>query len=444
MTTALRAASSRRKAGVGDELHAFARELFPICRSLTGDGVRETLRRIQEKLPEGVRLRLSEVPSGTRVFDWTIPDEWNIRAGYVLDPSGRKIIDFKKHALHVVGYSEPVDKTLTLEELQPHLHSLPAHPEAIPYVTSYYRRTWGFCLPHSQRRRLKKGRYRAVIDSTLAPGSMTYGELLLPGRSSKEVLLSTYVCHPWMGNNEVSGPVVTTFLARWLASLPERRLSYRIVFVPETIGAIAYISRNLAELKERVVAGYQITCVGDERAYTYLPSRSGRTLADRVAAHVIKHHAPGFKLSSWLDRGSDERQYCSPGVDLPVASLMRSKYGEYPEYHTSLDDLSLITPAGLGGAYELYVKCLRLLEANRRYRVTTLCEPQLGKRGLYPTLSTKDSYTRDLWLLCNVIDSCDGEKDLIDIAELLKVPADSVYPIIEKLKTAELIREEKQ
>lgn len=423
--------------GEGGEMHRFAAELFPLNRSLTGEGVRETLRRIGERVPA---LRVIEVPSGTRAFDWEVPPEWTVRDAFVLGPSGERLIDWRVNNLHLLGYSMPTDVELSLDELQPHLHSLPDMPDAIPYVTSYYAPRWGFCLTHEQRERMKPGRYRAVIDTTLAPGNLTYGEALLPGKSEAEVLISTYVCHPSMANNELSGPVVATALAQWLSELPERRYSYRFVFVPETIGAIVYLSRNLRELRRRTIAGFVLTCIGDERSYSFLPSREGDTLADRVARQVLRHHAPGFREFDFLERGSDERQYCAPGIDLPVCSLMRTKYYEYPEYHTSLDDLSLVTPRGLQGGYEVVRKCLEALEANRILRSTVLCEPQLGRRGLYPTLSTRETrfLVRDIK---NVWAFSDGSRDTLAIAERLDLPPARITEVQAQLLAAGLVED---
>ena len=285
---------------------------------------------------------------------------------------------------------------------------------------------------------LKPGRYRAVIDSELKPGVLNYAELILHGKSEQEVMLSTYVCHPSMANNELSGPVVTMALARWLQSLENRRYTYRIVFIPETIGSIVYLSSNIDNLKKRVKAGFNITCIGDERCYSYLPSRAGNTLSDRAALHVLKHIDPEFKRYSWLDRGSDERQYCSPGVDLPIATIMRTKYGEFPEYHTSLDDLNLVTPNGLAGGFGALQRAILTIENNSFPKTTVLCEPQLGKRGLYPTLSTKESGTQ-IRAMMDLISYCDGQHDLLDIAELINEPIEKLLDILKPLVANGLI-----
>jgi len=419
----------------GIDMYNLVKKLFPINRSITGAGVRETLRIIKEIIP----IKVYEVPSGTKVFDWTVPNEWNINDAYVIDSKGNKIIDFKKNNLHVLGYSTPVDKYVNLEKLQKHLYSLPNQPTAIPYVTSYYKKRWGFCIQHKKREKLKKGSYQVYIDSELKDGSLTYGELIIPGETKKEVFLSTYICHPSMANNELSGPAVTTFISKWLLS-KSRKYTYRIIFIPETIGSITYLSRNLKEMKKNIVAGFNITCVGDNNSYSYLPSRQGDTLADRASLNVLKYKHPNFKRYSYLDRGSDERQYNSPGIDLPVASVMRSKYGEYPEYHTSLDNLDFVSPDGLHGSYDVYKKMITALEKNSNYIIKTLCEPQLGKFGLYPSLSTKKSAekVRDLM---NFIAYSDGNHDLIEISDIISVPLWDLYPIIEELKGKDLLEE---
>lgn len=422
------------------ELLAFAKDLFPINRSLTGPGNRETLRRIQEKVPT---LAVHEVPSGTECFDWKVPPEWVVHEAYLVSPSGERFADFAVNNLHLVGYSTPIDQEMSLEELQPHLYSLPGQPDAIPYVTSYYAPRWGFCLTDRERQKLAPGQYRAVIRSELrADGHMTYGECLLPGESNDEVLLSTYICHPSMANNETSGMVVTTALAMWLQNQPKRRYTYRIVFIPETIGSIYYVSRHREYLREHVRAGFVVTCVGDDRSYSYLPSRRGGTLADRVALHVLSMHAPDFRRWSFLDRGSDERQYCSPHVDLPVASVMRTKYAAYPEYHTSLDNFDVVTGDGLYGAYTALCRCLDVLERDRVVRAVYPCEPQLGKRGLYSTLSqarAPGEVTERKLRYIDLLAYADGEESLLGIAERLGFPFAQVADAADHLLSHGLI-----
>jgi len=417
----------------GQEMYDFAGKLFPIGRSLTGEGVRETLARIKELVPE---LEIKSVPSGSQVFDWTVPKEWEITAGYIEDEQGNRIIDYADNNLHVMGYSTAVDQWVTLEELLQYIKVEESQPDVIPYVTSYYSPRFAFCMSKNQRDSLKPGKYHMVIDSRHFDGVLNYGEILLPGESEKEVLLSTYICHPSMANNEVSGPVLTTFLAKWLKSL-DRKLSYRIVFVPETIGSIAYLSRNLNVMKERTIAGFVLSCVGDDRAYSYLETRKGDTLTDRVMRNVLGFAHPEYKTYSFLERGSDERQYNAPGVDLPVCDFCRSKYTEYPEYHTSADDMTVISPEGFAGAYDVMTQVLKALEYNRYYRVTCFCEPQLGKRGLYPTESRKGIY-EEVKKLTNLIAYADGEEDLIGISSRIGVPVEDLIPNVEKLCEAGL------
>jgi aminopeptidase-like protein len=421
-------------------MHALARRLWPICRSITGNGVRETLAIIGEGLPG---LQLHEVPSGTEVFDWTVPDEWNITEAYIEGPSGHRIVDFADSNLHVVSYSVPVDVHLPLADLQEHLHSLPGQPSAIPYLTTYYTRQWGFCLTDEVRRKLPEGEYRAVIDATLEPGSLTYAELVIPGETDDEVFISTYVCHPSLANNELSGPVVSAAVAAWVAALPSRRFTYRFVFLPETIGSITYLSRNLEHLRAHVVAGLNLTCIGDERAYSYLPSRDSGSWVDRATRHVLSRR-PHYTAYTFLDRGSDERQYCAPGVDLPVASVMRSKYGVYPEYHTSLDDLDFVTPAGLQGGFEAVCDIVRVLEGDAYYRVTTLGEPRLGKHGLYHSIGGQEFADRTR-LISDIVAYADGQRSLLDMAELFGCSMlDMLEPVAELVSKGLLVHDDRR
>ncbi|MGD9754603.1 MAG: DUF4910 domain-containing protein [Acidimicrobiia bacterium] len=420
---------------MGRELHDWAQELWPICRSLTGPGVRRTLDLLAERLPG---LQQVEVPSGTKVLDWTVPDEWTVRDAWIADERGDRLVDFRRHNLHLVGYSTPLDAVLTRDELEPHLYSLPDQPDAIPYVTSYYARRWGFCLTQRQRDGLGPGPFHVVIDSDLGPGSLTYGELVIEGEQPDEVLLSTYVCHPSMANNELSGPLVVTALGRWLRSLPRRRYTYRLLFLPETIGAITYLAQHLDHLRTRVRAGWVVTCVGDERTHSYVPSRLGSTLADRISLRVLGELPGGFERYSYLDRGSDERQWCSPGADLPVCSVMRSKYATYPEYHTSLDDLSLVTPVGLQGGFDVLRRCLEVLEANVRWCAVLPGEPQLGPRGLYPTASFKGSADH-VRSMMNVLAYCDGAHDLLDLCDRTGQPLGEVMAHTARLADAGVV-----
>ena len=424
---------------IGKDIHNFASKLWPLNRSLTGEGLRETLYQISKHLPA---LNIKSVKSGTKVFDWIVPKEWSVNEAYIIAPNGKKICDFSVNNLHLVGYSIPFVGSVSLDELKEHLYTLSDQPNAIPYVTSYYKERWGFCLTQEQFDNLKKGTYKVVVDTSLFDGEMNYGELLIKGKSDKEIFLSTYICHPSMANNELSGPTVVTFIAKWLQEIRDTDYSYRIIFIPETIGSITYLSRNYKDMKKKVFAGFNVTCVGDNRAYSYVPSRNGHTISDLIAKHVLKWTDPNFIEYSWLDRGSDERQYCAPGIDLPIASILRTKYGVYPEYHTSLDNLEdVVTPQGLNGGYWAIRKAIEAIERNKKYKVSILGEPQMSKRGLYSTLSIKREDEED-GLMMNFISLCDGKSSLLEISDRLNVPIWNLYDIVDKLEKISVVTKE--
>lgn len=421
---------------IGNDIYQLAQELWPINRSITGDGVRETLKKISNHLPQ---LKIKSIPSGTQVFDWTVPKEWSVKEAYIITPAGEKICDYSKNNLHIVGYSIPFEGEMSLHELKKHLYTLPAQPNAIPYVTSYYKDRWGFCLSHKKFDSLKNGTYKVVVNSNLFDGELNYGELLIRGKSDNEIFLSTYICHPSMANNELSGPTVVTFLSKWLQEIEETQYSYRIIFIPETIGSISYLSQNYKIMKKKIFAGFNVSCVGDDRAYSYLPSRNGNTISDLIAKHVLKWTDPNFIEYSWLDRGSDERQYCAPGIDLPIASILRTKFGKYPEYHTSLDNLeNVVSPKGLDGGYWAIRKAIEAIECNKNYKATIKCEPQMGKRGLYPTLSVKGR-DEEVRLIMNFLSLCDGQTSLFEIAEYLNLAIWKLYDVVDLLKSHGLI-----
>lgn len=422
----------------GEPMMAMIDNLWPINRSLAGPGIRETLRIIATRL-DG--LKVVRVPTGANVLDWIVPDEWHPGSAFIETPDGERICDLAGNNLHLVGYSVGVDQSMTLGELQPHLYSLPDQPDAIPYVTSYYERKWGFCLTHRQRRNLKEGTYRVHIDATHRAGFLEYGELVLPGQSHDEILFSTYCCHPSMANNELSGPVVAVALAEWLKARTDRRLTYRFVFGPEMIGAAAVLESQREQLKSRVLAAFNLTCVGDERSWSFLPSRRGDTYADRVGRHVLRHAVGGYRQYSWRDRGSDESMYCAPGIDMPMVSIMRSKYGEYPEYHTSLDlPGSVVTARGLAESLCFYQTLIGVLENDCVPTALVLGEPQLGRRGLYPNTSMKGS-TSSVRDMLDLISYADGDTRLIDIADRCDRPMWEFLPDVEALvATGVLVR----
>ena len=416
-------------------MYYLAVRLFPICRSITGDGFRQSLEIIREQVPE---MQVFEVPSGTQVFDWTVPREWNIRGGWIRRKNGETVIDFQQSNLHVLGYSVPIHQTVSREELLEHVYTQPEQPDWIPYVTSYYKERWGFCMTEHQKEQLTDDEYEVFIDSTLADGSLTYGELIVPGETDEEIFFSTYLCHPSMANNELSGPCLMTALIRYVQSLENRRYTYRFIIVPETIGAITYLSRNLAVMQQHIKAGFVLSCVGDVRTYSMVSTKYEDTLADRVLQNVLRFHYPDYIRYSFMKRASDERQYGSAGVGLPVCAFCRSKYHEYPEYHTSADDLSLISPTGLQGSYDVMTKVIRALEHNRHYRMTVPCEPQLGKRGLYPTISQKGTYDA-VRTMQHFIAYADGRNDLIGLSIILQKPVDELIPVKDKLLEQNLL-----
>lgn len=411
-----------------------AKELFPICRSITGNGVRETLKILQREIPD---LTIHQIPSGTKCFDWEIPKEWNIRDAYIKNSKGEKIVDFQKSNLHVIGYSTKVNKKISLQELKAHLHSLPDLPDAIPYITSYYSERWGFCLTHNQLKSLIDDEYTVHIDSSLENGVLNYGEVILKGNSEKEIFLSCYICHPSMANNELSGPVVMTRLTQWLRSL-DRNYTYRIIFTSETIGSIAYLSQNLNHLRKNVIAAFNLTCIGDENDFSYITTPYADTYTDELVKNHAKYELPKFTEYSYLERGSDERQYCSPGVRLPLVTVMRTKFSEFKEYHTSLDNFDLVTEEGLQGGLKFIMGLINTIEKNRFPKVVVPCEPQLGKRGLYPNLSTRDtkSIVKDMM---NVLAYSDGSNSLIEISNLIQIPVPEVDKIVGQMEDNGLI-----
>jgi aminopeptidase-like protein len=415
---------------VGRELLDCITDLFPLCRSLTGEGLRETLRRLQRSVP----LTLHEVPSGTKVFDWTVPAEWNIRDAWVKDGRGRRVIDFRRSNLHVVHYSVPVHRRMTLAELRPHLHTLPEHPDWIPYRASFFTETWGFCLSQRQLEALTDGEYEVCIDSSLAPGALTYGELHLPGESPDEILISVHVCHPSLANDNLSGIAIAARLAQHLATLRLRH-SLRFLFLPGTIGPIAWLARNESRVS-RIRSGLVLVCLGDTGNLTYKKSRRGDTAVDRAAAHVLRHTG-AHEIQDFSPYGYAERQYCSPGFNLPVGRLSRTPHGQFPEYHTSADDLDFVRPQALADSFAACLSILDVLDGDRIYvNQNPKCEPQLGQRGLYRR-EAGDSEMAMLW----VLNLSDGDHSLLDVAERAGLRFDEVRSAAERLHAHGLLKE---
>ena len=410
-------------------------KLFPITRSLTGDGVKKTLNIIQKELP---KLKIKKFKSGTKVFDWNIPEEWNVTDAYVIDKYNNRIIDFKKNNLHLVGYSIPIKKNITKKELFKNLYFLKNQPKAIPYITSYYKRRWGFCISYNEYKILDKryslnDKFKVVINSNLnKKGNLNYGELILKGKSKKEILISTYICHPSMANNELSGPIVSMGLINYFKNKKLNK-TLRFVFIPETIGSISYLSKNLKYLKENVIGGYNLSCIGDERQHSCMFSKYQNSPSDEAVIEAYKLlKIKNYKVYPFLKRGSDERQYNSPGIDLKISSIFRTKYGEYPEYHTSLDNFNLVTLKGCVGGFNVARKSIEILLERIYPKCKIMCEPQMGKRGLYPTLSTKNEnkLTRSYM---DFLQYADGTNSLEKISNLIKLDLKSVRKIYQIL-----------
>ena len=411
----------------GKKIFHLIKKLFPINRSLTGKGVRKTLKILKRV---NSKLKIKQINSGAKVFDWIVPKEWNVKEAFILNPKGKKICEFKKNNLHLIQYSYPLRKKINFDNLNKFLFSLPGNPKAIPYITSYYKKRSGFCISDLEKKKLKKGNYSIKIDTSFKNGVLNYGEIYIKGKNKKEIFLSTNVCHPSMANNELSGPALTIFLSKWLMSLKKRQYSYRIAFVPETIGSLVYLKRNLKMMKKNIIAGFNIVCVGDNKIYSYIPSRSGNTISDKLSLKILRKKKLKFKKYKWLDRGSDERQYCSPGVDLPISSITRSKYNTYKEYHTSLDNLDFISKKGLQQSFDLYKDILREIERNFYPKTKTIGEAFLSKRNLFPSIGVSKN-TNNLYQ--NITSYADGTNSITDIAHLCKQPIRITKQAIEKL-----------
>jgi aminopeptidase-like protein len=398
---------------VGHAMHRFMAELYPICRSITGNGVRETLRLVRTRIPIDIR----EVPSGTPVFDWTVPKEWNVRDGYVKNSEGERVIDFRKSNLHVLGYSTPIQGRLSLAELKTHLYSLPEHPDWIPYRTSYYTDNWGFCLTDRQLKGLPDGEYQVCIDSTLTPGSLTYGEYYLPGENPDEILLSCHICHPSLANDNLSGIALATQAATSILNWPKRRYSYRVLLAPATIGAITWLALNEATAG-KIKHGLILSCLGDPGHCTYKKSRQGNAEVDRAAAQVLKQSGDKYEVVDFTPYGYDERQYCSPGFNLPVGCFMRTPNGRYPEYHSSADNLEFVRPECLADSLEKLMSILFVLEKNATLaNRNPKCEPQLGKRGLYASTGGSSNRKALEMAMLWVLNLSDGKTSLLEIAD---------------------------
>tara|TARA_B100001564_G_scaffold322412_1_gene301726 strand:+ start:257 stop:1525 length:1269 start_codon:yes stop_codon:yes gene_type:complete len=419
-------------------MYKLAKKLWPINRSLTGKGVDETLSIIKKNLP----IKILNFKSGSKVFDWEIPKVWEIKNAWLKNDKKETILDFKENNLHVVGYSKYVNQNISFKNLKKKIHYLKKKPHAIPYVTSYYKEDWGFCLEYNKFKKLKKGTYKAFIDARFKKGDLKIGELVIKGNSKKEILLSTYLCHPSMANNEISGLVVATNLAKWLMK-QKLKYTYRILFLPETIGSIAYLSKKKDLLKKNTIGGYVLTCIGDNRNFSLLESKDKNSLSNIIAKFVLKSKKK-VKIYSWLQRGSDERQFCSQGIDLPIASIMRTKYGEYPEYHTSLDTIGkVVTKDGLKGGLDLAKRIIKEIEKQSFPKATNFCEPFLTKRRMYPTTSKFGAVNLKTKKLLDFLSFCDGKNSILQIQNYTKLSHYEIKEIMKNLIKHKLIENRK-
>ncbi len=422
-------------AELGEEMLQWAKELFPYCRSITGGGTRRTLEYFQNINPE---FEFITFKTGETVFDWDIPKEWNINDAYLEHESGKRFAEFGKNNLHVLNYASPIDQVFKLEDLSDNIYTIPEQPGVVPYVTSYYSERWGFCMSHEEKCNLPEGNYRAFIDSTLADGTLNLTHAVLKGASSQEIFFSSNVCHPSMANNELSGPVLLSALMRYVKQqYPEPNFSYRFVLLPETIGSIAYLSRYHQILKSKVYCGFNLSCVGDERAYSQVQSRFGNSLVDKALQAALRGRE-NVKTYTFLGRGSDETRYCAPGIDLPVCTFSRSKFGEYPEYHTDADNFDVVTAKGLAGSFEVMKNIIDAFEMGEYPKVRVLCEPQLGKRGLYPTVSRRGS-TASVEARMDFLSYADGATSIFEISEITDRPLDVIIDEYRILSDAELV-----
>jgi aminopeptidase-like protein len=421
--------------GTGQRMHGLIRELYPICRSITGDGIRKTLKRIQQLVP----ITLHEIATGTRVLDWEVPKEWNIRAARIETLNGKIVVDFADCNLHVVGYSAPVDRIITREELRAHIHTIPGQPNLIPYRTGYYAENWGFCLPHRIWEEMRDANYRVYIDSSLTQGSLTYGELLVPGLESEEMLISVHCCHPSLANDNLSGIAVATEIGQSIMR-QENRMTYRLLFIPATIGSISWLALN-ETVVPRIAHGLVLTCVGDRGSYHYKRSRRGDAVIDRTVVHVLASHGLPHEIMPFSPYGYDERQYCSPGYDMPVGCFMRSPNGTFPEYHTSADNVDFVKPDALEESYRILLEVLELLERNATYsRVDGRGEPQLGRRGLYRAIGGQSDHATAQMALLWVLNSADGRHSLLDMAERSGLAFSQIAAAADLASRAGLIR----